>query len=324
MIARVARRALLGVLTFILTTLALYIAIRALPGTPWGDDRTQGARIEEWKRSHHLDRGLASGYLAWIEDVTTGEMGTSYSVAAGRSVTTLILDAAPTSLLLGTLGLGLALAVSIGSGLLSAWRPGGVWDRAWSALVYAVNAAPSFWLAIMLQNLFVIRMGLFHSFSAGPLDPPQGGPFTVMTSRAAYWVLPTLCLALGNLAFLFRFTRASLLDSISSPFVFAGKARGLPPSSLVGRHAFADARLHLVTWFALVVPSLIGGSVIIESIFGLPGLGRLFFNAVSSRDYPVVMGAGFVMTAGSVAGSTLADLLYQVVDPRLRSGAGRP
>ena len=116
----------------------------------------------------------------------------------------------------------------------------------------------------------------------------------------------------------FRFTRASLLDSVASPFVRAGRARGLPQSSLIRRHALADARIHLVTWLGLVVPSLIGGSIIIESVFGLPGLGRLFFHAVDARDYPVVMGIGFAMTTASVVGSTSADLLYQIAEPRLR------
>jgi len=320
MIVSLARRALLGALTFVLTTAVLYSAIRMLPGTPWADDpTTPRSRVEAWAAQHHLDRGLATGYLLWVRDTARGEMGTSYTVAAGADVSTLIRGAAPTSILLGALGLGLALSVAVGTGLASARRPGGMWDRAWSGLLYLLSAAPSFWIAIGLQDFFALRLGLLPSFGSGPIDALPRGAMASIATSIPYWILPPLCLALGSLAFLFRFTRASLLDSVASTFVRAGRARGLPARNLIGRHALADARIHLVTWLGLVVPSLIGGSIIIESVFGLPGLGRLFFHAVDARDYPVVMGVGFTMTVASVAGSTCADLLYQIVEPRLRA-----
>jgi len=123
-------------------------------------------------------------------------------------------------------------------------------------------------------------------------------------------------------AFLFRFTRANLLDALRNPFIRAGRARGIPRLTLITGHAFAEARIHLVTWLGLVAPSLIGGSILIEKIFGLPGLGRRLFEAVNARDYPVVMGVGVVMLAASIAGSTAADLAYQMVEPRLRGPRG--
>ena len=320
MTGRILRRVLLALTTVLLATFLLYAAIRLVPGTPWAEDpATPQAQIQEWVRSRHLDRGVAEGYLLWLRDVARGDLGASYAVASGERVGALIRRAAPTSLLLGLLGYGTALAIAILLGLAAARRPGGGWDRSWSALLYVLHAAPSFWIAMILQNLVALRLGWLPSFGAGPVDLPRGAVASV-AARVPFWILPPICLALGSMAFMFRFTRASLLDAVRSPYVGGGRARGLPEGLLLRRHAFAGTRVHLVTLVGLLVPSMIGGSIIIESIFGLPGIGRLFFLAVGMRDYPVVMGVGLVMALASIAGSAAADLLYVAVEPRLRGG----
>lgn len=319
MLTRLGRRALLAVLTILLATALLYVGIRLVPGSPWADDpSTPESLVREWARRHHLDRGFAQGYLLWLRAVLEADLGSSYVVASGERVADLIARAAPTSILLGTLGFGTALLLSVALGLAAAGRPGGAWDRATSVLLYILHAAPTFWIAMLLQELFALRLGWLPPFGSGPVDPSgAGGPEWIL-ERIPYWVLPPACLALGSMAFLFRFTRASLLEAIRGAHVRAARARGIPESLLLGRHAFAGTRIHLVTLLGLLVPGIIGGSVIIETIFALPGLGRLLFLAVGARDYPVIMGVGLVMAVASVIASALADMVYLLVEPRLR------
>src|SRR5262249_51268425 len=150
---------------------------------------------------------------------------------------------------------------------------------------YFLHAVPGFWVALLLQNLVARRLHWLPSFGT-IADAPGGGDAAGFLERARYWVLPPLCLALGNLAFLFRSTRGALLDPSRRFFVVAARARGVPRRLIIARHSLAGVRIHLATWAALAAPSVIGGSVIVEQIFALPGVGRLFLGAVTKRDYP--------------------------------------
>jgi peptide/nickel transport system permease protein len=322
MIARLAGRIGLALFTLVLSTLLLYIAIRVVPGTPWGqDEATPPERIERWMAQHHLDRSFLVGYLLWARQTVRGDMGSSFSVATGEKVSTLIKSALPISFTLGVLGFGAALAFSLFFGILAAHRPGGPGDQLGSLSLYFLNAAPSFWVAMLLQDLFAVRLGWLPPMGSGPLAGEAVAGAPELLQRVPFWILPPACLALGSMAFFFRFSRASLLEAMGSPHVGAARARGLPERAVLGRHALSGAMVHLVTLLGLLAPAVLGGSVIIERIFALPGIGRLFFEAASQRDYPLVMGVGLVMAVVTIAASAAADLLYMVVEPRLRPGS---
>ncbi|MBI3448107.1 MAG: ABC transporter permease [Acidobacteria bacterium] len=321
---RLLRRATLALVTFLIATATLYVAMRALPGGPWGDDPLiPGPVLQEWRARHHLDDGVVAGYAAWLLDVAAFRLGTSYTVAPGEDVARIIGRAAPTSLALGLLGLGLGLVIAVAAAMAAAAHPGGPWDRGWSGLVYLLYAVPGFWLAILLQNLFAQRLHWVPLFGSGSDLRPTGVAAADLLARARHWLLPPLCLALGSLALLFRSTRAGLLDASRSLFVRAGRARGIPRRSLIARHAFAGVRIQLATWAALAAPSLVGGSVVVEKIFGFPGVGRLFLAAIEKRDYPLVMGIGVCLIGVSVLASAAADAAYEVLDPRLSRARGR-
>jgi len=318
-IARAVRRFVLAAFTLLLATVLLYVAIRLVPGTPWGDDpATPPERIREWVARYHLDRSFAEGYARWTAAVLGGDLGESYVVARGEPVASLIVSRLPVSLGLGLLGFGSALSIAVLLGLAAARRPGGTLDRCWSVILYGLYAAPTFWIAMMLQDLFAMRLGWLPALGAGPASAVGAAGLGGWAARIPYWILPPACLALGSLAFLFRYTRSSLLENVRSPHVRAARARGIPEPALLRRHAFASTRIDLVTLLGVLAPAVVSGSIIIEKIFGLPGLGQLFFLAAGGRDYPVVMGVGLVLATVSVAGSALADLLYIVVEPRLR------
>jgi peptide/nickel transport system permease protein len=320
MIGRLARRLSLAALTLLVTTALLYEAIRLVPGTPWADDlSTPRERIEEWKRLHHLDRNPAIGYLMWLGDAVRGDLGTSYKVAYGEPVAGLVLGAAPTSITLGVLGIGAALLLAVITSLASARRPGGPWDRFWTGALYLLHAAPTFWVAMVLQDLFAARLRVLPAFGSGPATAAGGATFGAIAAHVSFWILPSACLALGSLAFLFRFARAILVESAASPWVRAARGRGISTASLMYRHTLAGAAVHFITLLGMLAPSIVAGSVIVERIFALPGLGRLFLDAVSNRDYPVVMGVGLLITLVTIAASAAADMLYLAVDPRLRT-----
>ncbi|HXI02220.1 MAG TPA: ABC transporter permease [Candidatus Saccharimonadales bacterium] len=324
MIARIAGRAALALLTLLLSTLLLYVAIRSVPGSPWAhDDATPPERIERWMARHHLDRGFAAGYVLWAGQTLRGDLGTSYSVAEGEQVSTLVRNALPVSLTLGVLGFGAAVIFSLFLGILAARRPGGAGDRLASVSLYILNAAPTFWIALLLQDLLAVRLRWLPPLGAGPLQGSPGGIVGGILARIPFWILPPVCLALGSMAFFFRFSRAGLLDAMRSPHVRAARARGLPETLVIGRHAVSATLVHLVTLMGLLAPAVIGGSVIIERVFALPGLGRLFFEAASQRDYPVVMGVGLVMAVVAIAASAAADMITLLAEPRLRTGEAR-
>lgn len=323
MTVRILSRIALALLTAFLSTLLLYLAIRMVPGTSWGmDDTTPPERIAEWNRRHHLDRPYLVGYALWARQVLGGDLGRSYTVASGVEVERLVRITLPVSLTLGLLGFGAAVTVSLGLSMLAARRPGGVVDRVASAILYLLNSSPTFWLALLMQYLFAVRLGWLPPMGAGPLgDPPGSGPAAVL-ARVPYWILPPACLALGSMAFFFRFSRAGILDALASSHVAAARARGLPEPRVVGRHALSAALVNLITMLGLLAPAVIGGSVVVEKIFALPGMARLFFDGVDKRDYPVVMGVGLVMAAVAIAASALADILSTAAEPRLRTGGG--
>jgi len=322
MIGRAVRRFLLAAFTLLLATTLLYLAIRMVPGTPWGDDpATPAARIEEWTTRYHLDKGFADGYLRWVLAILRGDLGESYVVARGERVAALIAGRLPVSLALGLLGFCSALTAATLLAFAAARRPGGSLDHLGSALLYALHAAPTFWIAMLLQDLLALRLGWLPALGSGPAEASLKAGMPAILARIPYWILPPACLALGSLAFLFRFTRASLLDGVRSPHVRAARARGIPEPILLRRHAFSATRIDLVTLLGTLAPAVISGSIIIEKIFALPGLGQLFFLAAGGRDYPVVMGVGLVLAIVSVIGSALADLLYLAVEPRLRGRA---
>lgn len=320
MTGRILTRAALALLTLLLSTLLLYLAVRVVPGSPWAlDDATPPDRVAEWEHSHHLDRPYLVGYVLWLSQVVRGDLGRSYTVAAGEEVARLVALTLPVSLTLGLLGFGAAVILSLLFALLAARRPGGAADRAGSAVLYVLNAAPTFWIALLLQDLFSVRLGWLPPMGAAPMD---GSALPGLAGRLPFWILPPACLALGSMAFFFRFSRAGILEALARPHVAAARARGLPEALVVGRHALSAALVNLVTMLGLLAPAVIGGSVVVEKIFALPGMARLFFDAVSQRDYPVVMGVGLVMAVVAIAASALADLLCLVVEPRLRDGSG--
>jgi len=260
-----------------------------------------------------LDRPFPEQAIAWARGVTHGDLGKS--LADGRPVTRRIAERIPATLLLQGAALGLALALAVPLGALLAWRAGSPVDRAARLALLAAFAVPGFWVAVLLQGWLAVRWGWLPMQGMASATG-AGGNGGAALDLARHLVLPTVCLALPQFAFVARFARAAVLEVLGREAVRTARAKGLAEGTLLRRHALRQAVAPLLTLTGMALPALVGGSIVIETIFSWPGLGRLFHDAVQQRDYPVIQALMLLAGAATVAGNLLANRLTAAVDPR--------
>jgi peptide/nickel transport system permease protein len=315
-----ARRLVLSVLTLFLITAAVYSAIRLLPGDPTAGEEAAGAAGPErdWLRHSHANESIPSGYARWLADIARLDFGASLAVQPGRPVSGMVAEALPFTLALGSLSFVLTLWLAVPLGVLSAWRPDSAAARGSAWLLYALHALPAFWIALALQHLVSGGLGLLPPIGAGPIGDLSAG-LPGFLSRAPYWILPTLALTLGSLAFVIRFCMVNLVVAARRHYATAARARGAGDARVLWGHALANSAVPLISLAGLMLPGIVSGSVLVETIFALPGVGRMFFTAAARRDYPVLMAVSLLAAGATLAASLIADLLYRAADPRMRA-----
>jgi peptide/nickel transport system permease protein len=277
-----------------------------------------------------LAEGLGRSYSAaraddrespwrWFRGLLQGDLGTS--ITHRRPVADLIADRLPRTLLLTVSAGLLQLVLGIAAGVLLARRRGGWIDGSVSTALFVVDAMPPFWIGILLILVFSIWMGTFPVGGASSyLFARPGWPARALDT-AWHLVLPTGALALGGAATIARFTRGSLIDAYTQPFVLAAEAAGVGRRRILLRHALRHALLPLITLVGLSFPGLLGGAVIVEAVFNWQGIGMLAADAVRERDVPVMLAMSVLFAAFVVVGNLLADVSYAVADPRVRDRA---
>jgi peptide/nickel transport system permease protein len=223
-----------------------------------------------------------------------------------------------------TVGMNLAsmlltLLIALPVGIASAYWQGRWFDRASTVLVFIGFAMPGFWLALLMMLLFGIHLGWLPISGITSLDYAQLSTTGKILDVAAHLAMPLFIYTFGSLAGMSRFMRSSMLEVLRQDYILTARAKGLGLGTVIFRHALRNALLPVITILGLSVPGLIGGSVIIESIFALPGLGQLFYGAVMARDYPLIMGNLVLGAVLTLAGNLLADVCYGLADPRIRS-----
>ena len=310
--AYLLKRLLLGGFTLLLITIAVYAAVRILPGEPsWGDEPQIRPHVERWLRSLHADEPIATGYSRWFRDLMRGDLGTSLGVQPGRPVAALLLEAIPWTATLGLLSFATTIFLALPIGVLGAWRPAAPAARITTGLLYILHALPAFWIALALQHLLAGRLRLLPVLGTPPGSDSGGLP------PGIHWVLPTLALSLGSLAFVIRFCRSALLEASRADYARAARARGADDVRVFLGHAMANTAVPLISLVGLMLPGILAGSVMIETIFALPGIGRLFFLAAGRRDYPVMMALSLMSAAATLIATLGADILYRAADPRV-------
>lgn len=296
--------ALVAVLVFVLTRTASGDPVAVLLG-----DMATSADIERVRKVYGLDHPAPVQFVLWVREVTQGNLG--QSIFLQRPVTQAMMERAEPTALLAFLAVGIAAFIGIPCGIVSAvWR-GRVIDQVFTAVAMLGASIPSFWLGLVMIQIFAVSAGWF------PVSG-YGAPNAAWLERVHALVLPATVLGLLNSALIIRFTRASMLDVLSEDYVRTARSKGLPEKVVVFKHALRNALVPIVTVLGLTVALMIGGAVVTETVFGLPGVGNLVVNAVLRRDYPVIQGALLVIAALYVLINFAIDLLYAVVDPRVK------
>ncbi len=304
-------------------TLVSFFVIHLAPGTPT-DMQTSlnplaGDLVRERLNAlYGLDRPLWEQYLDWLGHLVRLDFGISLSTDA-RPVMDKIMERMPLTVGMNVISLLLTLLISIPIGIVSAVKRGSIFDRTLTVLVFLGFAIPNFWLAMLLMLYFGIDLGWLPISGITSLDYSQLGTLDKILDISRHLALPILVGLVGSIAGTSRFLRSSMLEVLRQDYITTARAKGLPPRLVIGRHALRNALLPVITMLGLSVPGLIGGSVIIETIFALPGLGQLFYAAVMARDYPLIMGNLVLGAVLTLLGNMLADISYGLADPRIRT-----
>ncbi|MFZ5810747.1 MAG: ABC transporter permease [Thermodesulfobacteriota bacterium] len=282
---------------------------------PYATSETR-ARLE---KIYGLDRPLHVQYLDWLSRMARFDFGKSLS-GDNRAVWDKIRERLPLTIGMNVISLILTLSIAIPIGVIAANRQDGLFDRATTVLVFIGFAMPGFWLALLLMLAFGIHWPILPISGMTSLDFARFTPLEKAVDMARHLAMPIFIYTFGSLAGMSRFMRSSMLEVLRQDYILTARAKGLPERAVIFKHALRNALLPVITILGLSLPGLIGGSVIIESIYALPGLGQLFYQAVMARDYPLIMGNLVLGAILTLAGNLLADAGYALADPRVRMG----
>lgn len=325
MIAYVLRRLAAAVPTLAGIVILVFLLLHLAPGSPvsamGGESgrRVSGRAAEEMRRLYGLDRPLPERFGRWIGRVARFDFGESF--VDHRPVVQRIREALPFTLALNGIALLLTVGIAVPLGVAAGGRPDGPFDRISSTILFALYSLPAFWAALLLQTLFAVKLQWLPLYGVASDFPQAGG--SALLDRLAHMALPVVCLTYGSLAFFARLVRAGVAEARHADYVLAARARGMSRRNALWRHALRNALLPLITLLALILPALLSGSVIIERIFAWPGLGRLYFDSILSRDYPVVLALSLLGGVATLAATFAADIAYAAADPRVRDGTVR-
>lgn len=322
-----ARKTLWLAVVLLGITLLSFFVIHLAPGSPTDLETTMNPLADSDARErlnalYGLDRPLHEQYFSWLKRMVVLDFGDSMS-SDPRPVIDKIAEALPLTLCLNGATLLFTLLIAVPLGVAGAARRNGVFDRVTTILVFVGFSMPTFWLALLLMMFFAVDLGWFPLSGLTSLDFQQLSPLGKVLDLLRHLALPLIVTVFTGLAGLSRFVRASVIDALRQDYILTARAKGLSERVVLFRHALRNALLPVITIMGLSVPGLIGGSVIIESIFALPGMGQLFYKAVMARDYPLIMGNLVIGAVLTLAGNLLADLCYGLADPRIRTGTVR-
>ncbi|MCG3114429.1 MAG: ABC transporter permease [Candidatus Manganitrophus sp. SA1] len=302
-------------------TLLTFGIMHLAPGDPTDLQTTLNPKVsaqakENLRKLYGLDRPLHIQYLDWLRRFVTLDLGRSF--VDGEPVSRKILERLPVTVTINLLTLAAIVLVAFPIGILSATRQYSWMDKATTLFVYIGFSLPSFWLALLLMLLFGVYLGWLPLSGYQSLTAAQLSPLERLIDWARHLILPVLTASLVGLAGYSRYLRSEMLEVIRQDYIQTARAKGLSERQVIYKHALRNALIPVVTLMGLELPTLIGGSVIIETIFAIPGIGQLSFQSVMARDYPVIMGLTVFAAALTLIGNLLADLSYAWVNPRIR------
>ncbi len=312
MLKFLAQRLASAFLVLVLVSALSFGIIWLVPGDPTAvllDANTSPEQVARLRTQLGLDKPLLLQIVEWYGRILRGDLG--QSILLNRSVMAAILERLPVTLSLAGISLILAVVLGVAAGIIAAMNHNRWPDQLIMATALLGLSVPDFWLGLMMVFLFAVQFGWFPTGGFVPLQDS-------VTGWARSIAMPALALALVQMGFIARMARASMLEVLSQDFIRTADAKGLSRADIVLRHGLANALVPILTVTGIVAGALLGGTVIIEQVFSLPGIGRLVIGAVLSRDFPVIQGGLLFLAVIYLAVNLIVDLLYAVVDPRVR------
>ena len=306
------RRTASAIPTLFIVAVIVFVLIRLVPGDPaviLVGDLQDPDILEEVRRNMGLNEPIYKQFLIWLKNILSGDFGVS--IMTGEEVLPAILSRFTVTAQIVLLSVFLATLISIPAGMLAAWKQNSRTDATVSFLIILSLSLPSFWIGIMLILVFGVSLGWLPTVGYVPLS--EG-----FWEHMSYLVLPVLALILGEMASITRMTRSSTIEVLRLDYITHARAKGVPESEILRRHAFKNSFAPTLTMLGLMLGHLLGGAAVTETVFTLPGLGRFLIEAIYARDYPVVQGALLFIAFIYVVVNTIIDLLYPVFDPRVR------
>jgi peptide/nickel transport system permease protein len=311
-------------------TLISFLIIHLAPGKPT-DVMTElnpkitpeaRARLEKY---YGLDKPVLVQYGLWLKRIALLDFGNSFSTDSRPVIEKIwnkklpVLDRRlSVTILINLLSMLLIIAIAVPVGIYSATRPYSLVDRISTVGVFIGFATPAFWLSLLLMMLFSVKLDWLPISGLKSLNYAGLGPWQQVLDKTMHLVLPVFVSAFGGIAGMSRYMRSSMLEAINNDYITTARSKGLSERAVIYKHALRNALLPLVTILGLSIPGLVGGSVIFETIFGIPGMGQLSYQAIMTRDYPVVMGILTISALLTMMGNMAADICYGLVDPRIR------
>jgi len=323
MLSYISRRLLMMIPLIFGITLITFSVIHLAPGGPVEVEtemqlKASAQARENLKRLYGLDRPLHIQYIEWLGRFVRLDFGRSF--VDGRDVIKKIAERIPITLTINILSIMLILLTAIPIGVLSATKQYSLFDKLSTVFVFVGFSTPTFWLALLLMLLFGVNMGILPISGIQSIDVSEMGPVDRLIDWIKHLILPVGISAFGGIAGLSRYSRSSMLEVIRQDYIRTARAKGLKESDVIFRHALRNALMPIVTILGLSIPGLIGGGVIFETIFAIPGMGQLFYSSAMARDYPTIMGILVIGAVLTLFGNLLADISYAFVDPRIRRG----
>lgn len=322
MLTYIIKRLALMIPMFIGITIISFIVIHVSPGEPTDMQTQLNPKVtaearQKLRERYDLDKPLYIQYLKWVNKLRKLDFGTSFS-PDGRPIIDKIKERLPVTLSINLIALVLVYSIAIPLGVLAAVYRGSWFDKGTTILVFTGFATPTFWLALILMMVFGVKLGWLPISGLQSIDHANMSLLGKLFDYAIHLILPVLVIGFTGLAGMSRYARQGILEVMNTDYVRTARAKGLPMVKVIFKHALRNALLPIITFLGYILPGLIGGSVIFETIFGIPGLGQLFYGGVMARDYPLVMGSLVIGAVLTLIGVLISDILYAVVDPRIR------
>ncbi|HEY7145513.1 MAG TPA: ABC transporter permease [Streptosporangiaceae bacterium] len=313
MTAYLVRRIIQSIVVVFGVTIIVFIILHALPGGPARGllgPEASAQQVRQFAQQNGYDDPLVVQYGRFIGQLARGNLGYSYHY--NQNVSALLAEDLPKSAVLVGLSYLVALIIAIPLGILQALRRNSLADYVTTGASFIAYSMPSFWLGILLILGFAVSWKLL------PPEGPQGATITAVLAHPNAMILPVATLALITVAAFSRFMRSSAIETLVQDYIRTARAMGVPERTILARHLLRNSLIPIITLIGLSLPATISGAVITESVFNYPGMGLLFWTSATSHDFPVLLGSTVVFAVATVVGSMLADMLYAVVDPRVR------